>query len=129
MQDITTTTIEGLAGAPYHDKVTASSATAPTSPATLSITGETDRVYTPATVDTVLTVSANGAPAFEVVRENFENVVVWNPWEEKAKGIKDFAPKDGWKEMLCVEAGQVAGWTKLEGGDAWEGGVTIRALL
>ena len=129
MQDITTTTVEGLAGAPYFDKVTASTTTAPTSPAALSITGETDRVYTPASVETTLTVTANGTPAFEIVRENFENVVVWNPWEEKAKGIKDFAPKDGWKEMLCVEAGQVAGWTKLEGGDAWEGGVTIKALL
>ncbi|KFY81436.1 hypothetical protein V500_11413 [Pseudogymnoascus sp. VKM F-4518 (FW-2643)] len=129
VKDITTTTVEGLAGAPYFDKVTASTTTAPTSPATLSITGETDRIYTPASVETTLTVSANGTPAFEIVRENFENVVVWNPWEEKAKGIKDFAPKDGWKEMLCVEAGQVAGWTKLEGGDAWEGGVTIKALL
>ncbi|KFY59537.1 hypothetical protein V496_05649 [Pseudogymnoascus sp. VKM F-4515 (FW-2607)] len=129
VKDITTTTVEGLAGAPYFDKVTASTSTAPASPAALSITGETDRVYTPASVETTLTVSANGTPAFEIVRENFENVVVWNPWEEKAKGIKDFAPKDGWKEMLCVEAGQVAGWTKLEGGDAWEGGVTIKALL
>ena len=113
---------------PYYDKVLAATQTSPTSPAELSITGETDRVYTPATVDTVLTVSSAGTPAFEVVRENFENVVVWNPWDGCAK-IGDFEPKTGFKEMLCVEAGQVGGWTKLEGGEAWEGGVTIKALL
>jgi glucose-6-phosphate 1-epimerase len=80
-------------------------------------------------VDTKLTVAVGGAPTFEVVRENFENVVVWNPWTAKANAMADFEPKEGWRNMLCVEAGQVGEWTRLEGGDAWEGGVTVRALL
>ncbi len=70
-----------------------------------------------------------GTPTYEVTRETLQNVVVWNPWIEKSKGMADFEPKKGYKNMLCVEAGQVAEWTKLEGGDAWEGGVTIKALL
>jgi glucose-6-phosphate 1-epimerase len=63
------------------------------------------------------------------VRDNLENVVVWNPWIEKSKGMADFAPKDGYKQMLCVEAGTVGQWVKLEGGEAWEGGVVIKSLL
>ncbi len=41
----------------------------------------------------------------------------------------DFAPKDGWKNMICVEPGAVRGWTKLEAGDAWEGSQIITAKL
>ena len=34
----------------------------------------------------------------------------------------DFAPDDGYKNMICVEAGAVGGWVKVEGGETWEGG-------
>lgn len=52
-------------------------------------------------------------------------MVVWNPWIEKAKGMADFEPKDGYKNMLCVEPGAVATWQVLEPGDAFEGAQTI----
>lgn len=41
----------------------------------------------------------------------------------------DFEPKDGFKEMLCVEAGQVSGWQKLDAGETFEGSQFIKALL
>jgi glucose-6-phosphate 1-epimerase len=66
---------------------------------------------------------------FEIVRDNLEDAVVWNPWIEKAKGMGDFSPKDGYKNMLCVEAGQVSKWVKLEAGETFEGGQVIKALL
>ena len=40
--------------------------------------------------------------------------------------MADFGPEDGWKSMVCVEPGQVSGWTKLEAGDAWEGTQVIK---
>jgi len=55
--------------------------------------------------------------------------VIWNPWTEKAKGMGDFAPKDGFKEMICVEAGQVGGWSKLDAGETFEGKQFIKAFL
>ena len=62
----------------------------------LTITGETDRVYTPAKGPThPVTVSEDGKKTFEVVRDNLDGVVVWNPWEAKAKGMGDFEPKNG----------------------------------
>ena len=93
------------------------------------ITGETDRVYTPDTSpQTAVTVTEAGKERFSVVRDNLPDVVVWNPWTEKAAGMADFAPKDGFKTMICVEAGSVRGWQTLEPGDAYEGAQTITAL-
>ena len=54
------------------------------------------------------------------------DVVVWNPWAEKAKGMADFAPDDAYKKMICAEAGSVSTWQTLEAGDSWEGGQSIR---
>lgn len=75
------------------------------------------------------TVLEDGKPRFDVVRDNLEDTVVWNPWSEKAKAIGDFAPKDGFKNMICVEVGAVAGWQKLEPGETWEAGQVIKSLL
>lgn len=71
----------------------------------------------------------NGQEIFSVVRDNLDDVVVWNPWSGKSAGIKDFEPKDGWKNMVCVEAGSVKGWQRLEAGETFEGGQIIKAIL
>lgn len=41
----------------------------------------------------------------------------------------DFAPNEGYKNMVCVEVGAVKGWQKLEKGEVFEGGQTIKSLL
>lgn len=56
------------------------------------------------------------------------DVVVWNPWIEKSKGMADFGPEAGYRYMLGVEAGSVGGWNALEAGDAWEGGQRFKTL-
>jgi glucose-6-phosphate 1-epimerase len=94
----------------------------------LSITGEVDRVYKSLPQDTTSVLEA-GKPRFDVVRDNLVDTVIWNPWIEKAKGMADFTPKDGYKNMLCVEVGAVNGWVKLDGGEGWEGGQVIKSLL
>lgn len=94
----------------------------------ITFTAETDRVYTPtAPPSTPITVKQGGSQRFKVVRDNLPDVVVWNPWTDKAAGMGDFEPKDGWKRMVCVEAGSVSSWTKLEKGDVFEGAQTIYA--
>jgi len=39
--------------------------------------------------------------------------------------MADFAPAEGYKEMICVEAGAVNGWIKLDKGETWEGGQIV----
>ncbi|KAK0731336.1 galactose mutarotase-like domain-containing protein [Lasiosphaeris hirsuta] len=122
VKDITAVEITGLADASYVDKVDGAKTKTQSSP--LTITGETDRVYSPAG-DAAVIVTESGAEIFSVTRDNLGNVVVWNPWADKAAGMADFAPNDGFKNMVCVEPGSVSGWQTLEPGDAFEGAQTI----
>ncbi|KAN0091659.1 putative glucose-6-phosphate 1-epimerase [Hyaloscypha variabilis] len=128
--DIAKVEITGLEKSQYLDKLTTpipSTATSPSS--TLTIAKATDRVYSPAGgPEAPVAIKEGGKEKFSIVRDNLNEVVVWNPWEAGAKSLADFAPKDGYKEMICVEAGAVKGWVKLEGGESWEGGQIITAL-
>ncbi|KAL2165377.1 hypothetical protein VTH06DRAFT_675 [Thermothelomyces fergusii] len=127
--DITKVEITGLASAPYFDKVDTANPhkTQPAEPAGLTITGETDRVYAPAAGADV-TVAEAGAPRYRVARDNLASLVVWNPWADKARAMPDFAPDDGFRNMVCVEPGAVGGWQTVEPGDAFEGAQTISLL-
>lgn len=78
--------------------------------------------------DDPITVSEKGAGGFELTRDMLPDVVVWNPWIEKAKGMADFGPEEGYKHMVAVEAGSVSVWNSLEAGDAWEGGQRFKTL-
>ena len=73
----------------------------------------------------ILEIQEDGKKRFEIKRDNLDDVVVWNPWIDKSPSIADFAPKDGYKNMVCVEAGSVKGWQTLEAGDAFEGAQTV----
>ncbi|KAI8624768.1 galactose mutarotase-like protein [Xylariaceae sp. FL1651] len=124
INDITKVQITGLEDAEYIDKV--DGAKTKTQSGAITITGETDRVYTP-TKDpsSPIIVSEGGSTVFSLVRDNLKDVVVWNPWTEKAASMGDFEPKEGFKNMICIEAGSVRGWTALEPGDGLEGAQTI----
>ncbi|KAK3987051.1 galactose mutarotase-like domain-containing protein [Cladorrhinum sp. PSN332] len=125
VNDITSVSIQGLSNSPYLDKLLSPPAQT-SGTGDLAITQETDRVYsTPNGASDPVTVLENGKPRFVVTRDNLAQVVVWNPWTEKAAGMGDFEPKDGYKNMLCVEPGAVGTWQTLEPGDAFEGAQTI----
>ncbi|KAL0637530.1 hypothetical protein Q9L58_003419 [Maublancomyces gigas] len=118
--DISTVGVEGLKGVQYKDKVTASEATEEN--AELAIVSKVDRVY--ANVSNTVVVKSGGNPLYRVERTNLEDVVIWNPWED-AVGMADFSPDDGYKNMICVEAGAVSKWHKLEPQNVWEAGAVI----
>ena len=125
-KDISTVSLTGLEGTAYVDKVEkGQEMSASSKPITFG--GETDRVYTKVE-DPYTSILEDGKKRFELVRDALTDIVVWNPWIEKAEVMSDFEPKRGYKNMLCVEAGSVNRWLTLEGGDTWEGGQTIKAL-
>ena len=129
-QDISKTSISGLKSSPYVDRVLQAKKFTEES-SSLTLTSETDRVYTPPNnsdgTAIPLTILENGKPKLTITRDALPDVTVWNLWDEKAKGVADFTPKDGWKQMICVEPGTVSDWVKLEAGDAWEGGQIVEA--
>ncbi|KAI5808578.1 galactose mutarotase-like domain-containing protein [Peziza echinospora] len=123
--DISTITLTGLQNTSYKDKVLAGATSTETSSA-LTITGETDRVYT--RVPGPVTVQDGSKPIYSIERSNLEDIVVWNPWKEGAEKIKDFGPAEGYRNMVCVEAGSVARFQTLEAGSVWEGGQILSLL-
>lgn len=124
INDISKVSVTGLENADYVDKV--DGAKTKTQSGDITIAGEVDRVYSPATAPSEpIVVVEGGEKKYTLTRDNLEDVVVWNPWIEKSSGISDFEPKDGYKTMICVEAGSVRGWQKLEAGDAFEGAQVI----
>ncbi|KAJ5108027.1 hypothetical protein N7456_004702 [Penicillium angulare] len=128
--DISAIRVKNLESKTYIDKTRNASSHTEASPA-LAITEETDRVYQsldPA-VPIVVSSAADDKPLFSITRDALTDVVVWNPWIEKAKGMADFGPDEAYKNMICVEAGSVSGWQTLEAGDSWEGGQSIKSRL
>lgn len=125
-QDISKVKITGLAGVKYNDKVLDGSEHDSTPE--LRIEGQVDRVYKSLNQDTT-SILVDGKPYFDVTRDNLADTVVWNPWKEGAQAIGDYAPKDGYKRMICVEAGAVNGWTTLEAQDGFEAGQILKAHI
>ncbi|KAL1998806.1 hypothetical protein VTN02DRAFT_5542 [Thermoascus thermophilus] len=132
VDDISTIRIKNLQNKTYVDKTRNATVHTESSPA-LAITGETDRVYqaldpsVPIVVVSAAAEDDDGQPLFSITREALSDIVVWNPWIDKARGMGDFAPDEAYRNMVCVEAGAVAGWQTLDAGETWECGQTIRA--
>ncbi|KAI0171270.1 aldose-1-epimerase [Pestalotiopsis sp. NC0098] len=125
VNDISKVSVTGLEDSEYVDKVAGGPDPVKQS-GSISISSEVDRVYTPSKGPShPVDVIEDGETKYSIVRDNLEDVVVWNPWVDKANSIGDFEPKDGYKNMICVEAGAVKGWQKLEAGDAFEGAQVI----
>lgn len=82
---------------------------------------EIDRIYKSIPKDRKIQVLYLGKAIHTIVRdENLPDVVVWNPWIEKADTMSDFQPKDAYKQMVCIEAGKVAEFVKLEKHQKWK---------
>lgn len=122
--------VTGLAGVAVADKVTKSDYNEENDD--VVIAQEVDRVYkdVPATAIPVQIVhKKTKEPLISVVRQNLDDVVVWNPWTANANALADFTPKTGFHQMLCIEAGTVSKLVKLSPGEKWEASQTLTAHL
>jgi D-hexose-6-phosphate mutarotase len=92
----------------------------------VTINSEVDRVYENVSTDLMVqnTQIGNG---ISIKKENFKDVVVWNPWIENAKKMVDFDDNE-YLEMVCVEVGTVATFVKLNPNEEWRGKQTLECL-
>lgn len=95
--------IEGLNETEYLDKTDAMKRKRQTS--RLQLTQETDRVYLSTTAACQLR-DPEWKRQIVVEKSGSASTIVWNPWEEKARKMKDLGD-DEWARMLCVESGNV----------------------
>lgn len=123
--DVTQTSLRGLEGARYVDKVR-EQAVFTEGPRELRFVAETDRVYESAGTCTVD--DRAGARSLVVEKENSGATVVWNPWRERAAQMSDLGAT-AWPGMLCVESANV-GKTRvtLAPGASHHLGVTVSVL-
>ncbi|XP_061174430.1 uncharacterized protein LOC133183496 [Saccostrea echinata] len=105
--DIADVRIHGLEGLQYNDKVEGGKISTEERKM-VTIDKNYDRVYMKCGGDKVQVESiGDGKKSVSLLLSNLTDVVVWNPWEDKAKAMSDFGD-DEYKTMICVEAGSVS---------------------
>ena len=70
----------------------------------LTIEREVDRIYLQHSQPIHL---SDGQRTLEICRSGSASVVLWNPWQDKARKLDNF-PADGYRTMLCIEAANAA---------------------
>ena len=98
--DVRQVRVHGLEGIGYLD-TTADKAREAGEAEPITISAETDRLYTGAT-GTVTIEDPGWRRRIVVAKQGSATTVVWNPWVAKAKAMPDFGD-DEWTGMLCVE--------------------------
>lgn len=80
---------------------------------------ETDRVYEGAP-DALSLLDEAANSRLLIAKQGMADVVVWNPWIDKARRMEDFGD-DEFERMVCVETGNIGEAIELEPGRAWAG--------
>lgn len=97
--DVHETTITGLDGITYLDKMNDFKPKVQHGPVTM--TGPTDRVYENTAATCVLH-DAAGKRRIRVAKTGSNTTVIWNPWESGAAKLTDLEPTE-WHEFLACE--------------------------
>jgi D-hexose-6-phosphate mutarotase len=99
ISDICKISISGLEDTEYISKVEGVRTRQGDAPITFQ--GETDRVYVNTTSACVLE-DLGLQRTITVTKTGSNSTVIWNPWEDKARSMADFA-NDEWNGMVCIE--------------------------
>ena len=121
VQDISTASVHGLSGLSFADKL-ANGEVFKESREVLEVGSEVDRNYINFPHKAVLK-HANGQLTL-ATSPNFPDLVVWNPWIDKAKALADFGDEE-YKEMICLEAGKIITPVTLEPNQSWSASQTL----
>ncbi|MEE9529563.1 MAG: D-hexose-6-phosphate mutarotase [Syntrophobacteria bacterium] len=91
--------IKGLEGCPYLDKV--DQGRRKVQDGSVSVKSETDRIYLDTKADCIIEDSGMHR-SIGISKNGSRTTVVWNPWIDKAREMKDFGDGE-YKSMVCVE--------------------------
>ena len=99
--DVRRISIDGLDGCAYLDRAAGAEKLENTQTGALTITAETDRLFTHR--DAVVVTDPVLDRTLTITKTGSANTIVWNPWVEKSAAMPDFGD-DEWTSMICVEA-------------------------
>mmetsp|Transcript_31526 Transcript_31526/g.74932 ORF Transcript_31526/g.74932 Transcript_31526/m.74932 type:complete len:320 (-) Transcript_31526:40-999(-) len=113
----------GLKGSSYEDSLQGGKVLVEEGDVTFA--GEVDRVYGP-TPDEVKVSDPDNARSLVLTKDKtFPDMVVWNPWIEKAKEFGDL-PDEAYADFVCAEVGAIREPVSLKAGETWEAAQSIR---
>lgn len=104
VKDIGGVAVAGLDSREYIDKVSGAESVRQSGDITFS--SETDRIYSDTSEKCFLNDTSLGR-RIEIAKSGSSSTVVWNPWIEKSKTMKDM-PEDSYKSFVCVETANAA---------------------
>lgn len=119
VSDIKNASVVGLKGVTFIDKVKNGEKSVEERQS-VTIGEEVDRVYLSPPQNPLLLVDKERDNSLKLFRERFTDVVVWNPWVEKAKGLNDLG-EEAFPKFICVEVGEIGTPVKLNAGEQWVG--------
>jgi D-hexose-6-phosphate mutarotase len=118
--DSQTTTVAGLAGVTYSDKVNSGKEVVDAEDEVAFEGKEVDRVYCRTSDDLSIP-----AASVSLTKTNLPEAVVWNPWIYGAAALKDI-PDDGYSSFVCVEPARVREKAIVLPGQTWTASLTLR---
>lgn len=127
VSDIKNASAVGLKGVTYIDKVKGGERKEEERPAVV-ISEEVDRVYLDVNQNPILLVDKERENSLKLHRTGFRDVVVWNPWTEKARGMADLG-EEAFPKFMCVEVGEIGTPVTLPAGQEWLGKHSIEPSL
>jgi glucose-6-phosphate 1-epimerase len=113
--------LEGLAGGRYEDFTTGR--THLDGADSVRVEAEIDRIYFGVAGPLLL---REPQRRLRIEAASFPEVVIWNPWREKAAAMSDLAAGD-FRRFLCVEAALIERPVELAPGEQWWGRQTLVA--
>jgi glucose-6-phosphate 1-epimerase len=104
--DIAQARVQGLDGVHFLDNTDSNKEK--TQIGDVTITSKTDNAYlnTQSTVDLL---DSDLGRRIRMSKANSMTTVVWNPWDDGAKGMRDLGDGE-WKQFVCVEASNILGF-------------------
>ena len=106
----------------YVDKVKKGETSTVDNSNPIEISQEVDRVYL-SLLDPIESIIVEPERSREIHisqhAHSAQNVVVWNPWEDKCKAMTDMLPNE-YEQFVCVETGQIQESIQLQKGQVFE---------
>lgn len=124
VSDIRMVGVRGLQGTTYIDSLRDDLREVETRPE-IRFAEETDRIYVN-TPDAIVMRDESRSREVRIVKTGMPDVVVWNPWIDKARRMVDFGD-DEYRTMVCVETGNMAGLQVLRPGESRVGQTVFSA--
>lgn len=127
ISDISEVRIEGLETLDYLDNLCQRERFTEQGDA-LTFESEVDRVYlSSSNSDLIAVFDHEKKRTFVVRKEGLPDVVVWNPWEKKAKAMVDLGDEE-YKQMLCVDGAAIEKPITLKPGEEWTGRLELSVV-